>query len=254
MMSSFDPSKFATTQTKPLPVCLMLDVSGSMYGQKIDELNRAVKDMLATFAQEERMEREILVSIITFGGPARLHLAPTRASRVDFVELEADGHTPLAAAVKIAKDLVEDKTRIPSRAYRPTIVLVSDGQPTDEYGQRTDDWIVPLNSFVGDGRSAKCDRMAMAIGRDADEEVLNRFVHGTPHQLFYAKNASQLHEFFQRVTMSVTMRSTSATPDVIPADSEIKLDGRSLPNAAVGEPAAKNSAASQVDDDDSGYW
>ena len=69
-MSSFDPSKFATTQTKPLPVCLMLDVSGSMNGQKIDELNRAVKDMLATFAPEERMEREILVSIITFGGPA----------------------------------------------------------------------------------------------------------------------------------------------------------------------------------------
>jgi uncharacterized protein YegL len=64
--------------------------------------------------------------------------------------------------------------------------------------------------------------MAMAIGEDADENVLKRFIEGTEHELFYANNAAQLHEFFRYVTMSVTTRSQSKNPNDIPADSDLK--------------------------------
>jgi uncharacterized protein YegL len=67
----------------------------------------------------------------------------------------------------MAKAMIEDKDVVPSRAYRPTVVLVSDGGPNDA-------WEKPLNAFISDGRSAKCDRMAMAIGADADEAVLGK--------------------------------------------------------------------------------
>ena len=235
----FDPKKFTTPTAKPLPVVLLLDVSSSMSGDKIENLNKAVEDMLDTFAQEEKMETEILVSVITFGNQVELHVPYTKASQVQWQGLQANGMTSMGTALKMAKAMIEDKETTPSRAYRPTIVLVSDGQPNDS-------WERPLEDFISEGRSSKCDRMAMAIGHDADETVLKRFIEGTPHDLFYAENAGQLHEFFQRVTMSVTMRTQSKNPNVVPTPSEIKLDGGSVKSAT-----AVNTTAPS---DDEGYW
>lgn len=237
----FDPKKFTTPTAKPLPVVLLLDVSSSMSGDKIDNLNKAVENMLDTFAQEEKMETEILVSVITFGGKVDLHIPFTKASQVQWHGLQVNGDTPMGTALKMAKAMIEDKETTPSRAYRPTIVLVSDGQPTDG-----NIWKQAMADFISEGRSSKCDRMAMAIGHDADETVLKRFIEGTAHDLFYAENAGQLHEFFQRVTMSVTMRTQSKNPNVVPAPSEIKLDGGSVKSATAGNAAASS--------DDEGYW
>lgn len=227
----FDPKKFTTPSAKPLPVVLMLDVSGSMSGDKIDNLNTAVEDMLQAFAREEKMETEIIVAVITFGGQVSLHLPYTKASQIQWTKMSASGNTPMGAALTMLKDMIEDKTVTPSRAYRPTIVLVSDGQPNDR-------WEEPLEDFISHGRSAKCDRMAMAIGRDADTAVLNRFITGTPHELFFAENAAQLHEFFQRVTMSVTLRSKSQNPNEVPQPEDLSFDGGQT------APAVNNSASS----------
>lgn len=235
----FDPKKFTTPTAKPLPVVLLLDVSSSMSGDKIENLNKAVEDMLDTFAQEEKMETEILVSVITFGNQVELQVPYTKASQVQWQGLQANGMTPMGTALKMAKAMIEDKETTPSRAYRPTIVLVSDGQPNDS-------WERPLEDFISEGRSSKCDRMAMAIGRDADETILKRFIEGRSHDLFYAENAGQLHEFFQRVTMSVTMRTQSKNPNAVPAPSEIKLDGGSVKSTTVGKTTASS--------DDEGYW
>ena len=232
----FDPKKFTTPAAKPLPVVLLLDVSYSMSGNKIDNLNKAVRDMLNTFAEEEKMETEILVSVITFGSQVELYVPYTKASQVQWQNLQVDGMTPMGTALKMAKAMIEDKETTPSRAYRPTIVLVSDGQPNDS-------WEKPLEDFISEGRSSKCDRMAMAIGSDADERVLKRFIEGTPHDLFYAENAAQLHEFFQRVTMSVTMRTQSKNPNMVPAS--VALDENV---------ASKISASVSIEDDDQGYW
>ncbi|EPQ4127893.1 vWA domain-containing protein [Proteus mirabilis] len=232
----FDPKKFTIPAAKPLPVVLLLDVSSSMSGDKIENLNKAVEDMLDTFAQEEKMETEILVSVITFGNQVELQVPYTKASQVQWQGLQANGMTPMGTALKMAKAMIEDKETTPSRAYRPTIVLVSDGQPNDS-------WEKPLEDFISEGRSSKCDRMAMAIGRDADETVMKRFIEGTPHDLFYAENAGQLHEFFQRVTMSVTMRTQSKNPNVVPAS--IELDECTKSNIA---------ASISIENDDQGYW
>lgn len=233
---SFDPSKFTTPQAKPLPVILLLDVSGSMSVQnKIDHLNNAVREMIESFAQEEKMETEIIISVITFGESVELQIPFTRASQVVASPLIASGLTPMGTALKMAKAMIEDKEATPSRAYRPTVVLVSDGQPTDN-------WQGPLDDFVSNGRSSKCDRMAMAIGRDADASVLNRFIAGTPHELFTAANAGQLHEFFKRVTMSVTIRSQSKNPNEV----------LELPSPA--EKQIEPLASQNNDNGDEGFW
>ena len=211
----FDPKEFAIGSAKPLPVYLLLDVSGSMGGEKINNLNEAAHDMIRSMADEEKMEVEILISIIKFGSDVSVHLPATSASQVDWQDLTADGMTPMGGALRKAKEMIEDKEIIPLRAYRPTIVLVSDGRPGDA-------WEEPLNVLIKTGRSQKCDRMAMAIGQDADENVLKRFIDGTEHELFYASNAKQLHEFFRYVTMSVTTRTRSQNPNEIPSANDIE--------------------------------
>ncbi len=69
----------------------------------------------------------------------------------------------------MVKKLIEDKELIPSRSYKPTIVLLTDGIPTDE-------WQAPMNELINDGRSSKAFRIAMAIGDDADINMLSKFV------------------------------------------------------------------------------
>lgn len=210
---AFDPSKYTVAKAKPLPVVLLLDTSSSMNAggeqSKIVELDSAVRDMIKDFAHEEQLETEIQVSVITFGyNGVQLALPYTNASKVEMKKLEAQGNTPMGMALRMAKDMIEDKETTPSRAYRPLVILCSDGEPNDS-------WEDPMDNFIKDGRSSKCDRMAMAIGSDANEAVLKRFIEGTENPLFYAKDASSMHKFFKFVTMSVATRSHSQNPNVI---------------------------------------
>ena len=265
----FDPSKFTTSKAKPLPVLLLLDVSGSMNevisdsfertgetvvedGQtweivkggvsRIEVLNQAVTDMIASFAKEEQLEHEFLVSVVTFGATVSIHLPPTRASRVDWKPLAAAGETPMGEAIATAKRLIEDKETTPSRAYRPVVVLVSDGKPTDR-------WEASLDCFIGSGRSTKCDRMALAIGTGTDEAMLEKFIAGTSNPLFHAADAKQILEAFQRVTMSVTVRSKSKDPNQLPG-----LAVAPGAPASTGSPAGESPPESAASDDDDGYW
>ena len=206
----FDPTKYTTTKAKPLPVVLLLDVSSSMRGggeqSKIAELEKAVREMIKDFAHEEQLETEIQLAVITFGNEVKLALPYTNASKVELNNLEANGLTPMGTALKMAKDMIEDKEVTPGRAYKPLVILCSDGEPNDA-------WEQPMQDFIANGRSSKCDRMAMAIGSDANEDVLKRFIAGTDNPLFYAKDAASLHKFFKFVTMSVTSRSRSQSPN-----------------------------------------
>jgi len=241
LITPFDPSKFTAPKAKPLPVILLLDVSGSMSGEKIQNLNDAVRDMLTVFRGNETSETEIWVSIITFGSQVTLHQPLTSTNDIHWQPLAAGGMTPLGVALEMAKAMIEDKDIVPSRAYRPTVVLVSDGQPDNG-------WEGALRDFVNEGRSAKCDRMAMAIGADADEAVLGAFIEGTQNPLFYAENARQLKDFFKFVTMSVTIRTKSHTPNALPPASSIDVQPATI--GARQEPTVTTTS----DADDGGYW
>ena len=207
-MAGFNPANFTVAKAKPLPVVLLLDVSSSMGGESIKKLNIAVKEMISDFASAEKNEVEILVSIITFGAKVLLHTPYTSAKDIEWQDLTVSGSTPMGTAFSMAKAMIEDKETTPSRAYRPTIVLVSDGEPTDS-------WQQPLRALVNDGRSNKCDRMAMAIGGAASNTVLNEFISGTENKVFTAQDASQIQEFFKFVTMSVTTRTNSQNANVV---------------------------------------
>jgi uncharacterized protein YegL len=181
-----------------------------MLGSKISELNIAVNDMIKSFKGENQNEATIQMAIITFGGEVNLALPLKDVANITDFKLQANGDTPMGVALEMAKAMIEDKEIIPSNGYRPTVVLVSDGQPNDS-------WQEPLKAFISSGRSSKCDRFAMAIGEDADKNVLNTFLQGTENPLFYAKDAKSISQFFRRVTMSVSVRSKSSNPNMVKA-------------------------------------
>lgn len=202
--------EFTTQAARPLPVILLADVSGSMgVDGKIQALNHDVREMIAAFQDESDLRAEIHVSVITFGGQARIHLPLKSARNVSWTDLSASGGTPMGAAFDLAREMVEDRNIVSGRAYRPTIVLVSDGQPTD-------DWQQPLQALLGSDRGGKAFRMSLAIGADADNSVLQAFLASPEARVYRADEARQIRQFFQLVTMSVSSRSRSANPNSTP--------------------------------------
>ncbi len=203
--------EFAAPAARPLPVIVLADVSGSMEaGGKIQALNLAVREMVATFKDEDDLRAEIHVAVVTFGADvASVHTPLARAAEVAWVDMPARGSTPMGAAFQRALAMLEDRAVIPSRAYRPTLVLLSDGQPTD-------DWRAPLDALLASERGSKAFRMALAIGADADASVLAAFLANPEARVFRADEARQIRRFFRLVSMSVTSRSRSANPNAAP--------------------------------------
>ena len=214
--------KYTIPPPRMLPVILMADISGSMaVDGKIDALNLAVQQMISDFAGEDAERVEIQVAVITFGGGgAKLHMNLTPSRSIGWTPLVAAGTTPLCDALHSARKMIEDKSIIPGTAYRPTLILISDGIPTDVRGQPTDNWRVPLAELIGSERGSKADRFAMAIGADADMSVLGEFVGKAGQEVFRADEGAKIRRFFQWVTMTVSMRSRQMDPNaVISADS-----------------------------------
>lgn len=204
--------KFVSSQARPLPVIVLADVSGSMKDNgKIEALNTALKDMVSAFAEEEVGRAEIHVAVITFGKAVKLHLELTSAAQVKLKPLAADGKTPLGTALDMVRELVEDRQKISGRAYTPAVVLVSDGQPDEG-------WEPALKRLLQSERAQKAQRFALGIGDDADAAILRQFIAKPNGKVYGAADARQIKSFFRWVTMSVTTRSRSTTPESVPRE------------------------------------
>lgn len=217
--------EYTNSQKKQKPVILLLDTSGSMGGtyagdpsSKISQLNRGVRGMLTDFAKLRTLSCEFFISIITFGGDsAKIIQDYTPLKNITWHDLEAGGCTPLGDALNKAKAIIEDETKLPrTNAYRPTVILMSDGIPTD-------DWEDAMKRFTQDGRTKKCDRFVASIlggmegsqKREA-EETLAQFVDDTTTRMFKGENATDICEFMSFMSNSVCSSSTSTNPNKTP--------------------------------------
>lgn len=207
----FNANDYKVTEKKKLPVVLLLDTSGSMSGEKIDSLYDATIEMIHAFVDAEVREQNIEVAIITFGSSVELHTPYMSAKDLQTKGIKkfyADGMTPMGMALKMAKDMIEDKNITPSRVYKPAVVLVSDGEPNDN-------WESEMDKFINTGRSQKCQRFAVAIGNDANKSVLERFT-GDKSMVLLAEDAKDISEQFKIISMSVSTRAVSSNPSNVP--------------------------------------
>lgn len=200
--------EFTTSTARPLPVILMLDTSGSMQADgKIEALNAGLVELVDTLRAEDDGTGAIHIAVVTFGGDAaRVDVPFSRVSGVAGIQpLQASGRTPMGGALDLVASMIEDREVIPSRAYRPTVALLSDGIPTD-------DWETPMERLLKGERASKATRMALGIGADADRECLIKFA-GSPDGVRRIDEASRIRDYLQFVSMSVVARSASQDPN-----------------------------------------
>ena len=222
-------SNFVAKEPRALPVFILADISGSMIGSKINELNLALREMLSELKNVDEIRGKFQLSIITFGSTAQIHLPLTDIDNVQLDELSAGGRTSMGSAFEIVHNMLEDRDIVSSKAYTPTIVLVSDGVPTDcdpAYYQNGhyDEWDALITLQNGE-RSHKCQRLALGIGEDADVRMLKAFIANSETPVIKAKDISGISKFFRWVTMSTIARMNSINPNIVqPASVIFDLD------------------------------
>lgn len=133
---SFDTNDFASNPEPRCPCVLLLDVSGSMSGAPINELNAGLAVFKDELAADALAMKRVEVAIVTFG-PTKIEMPFTSASTFYPSVLSTQGDTPMGSAIMQALELVKDRKN-EYRAngisyYRPWVFLITDGGPTDAW-------------------------------------------------------------------------------------------------------------------------
>ncbi len=112
---------------------LVLDTSGSMSGQPIQELNRGLQDFYAAIEEDLIAANRLEVSIITFGSSIKTIQEPSLVDNFEMPNLKIGGTTRLVDAVRQAITKTEERKQWYKETgqpyYRPIMVLITDGEP-----------------------------------------------------------------------------------------------------------------------------
>lgn len=172
---------------RPLHFIWIADCSGSMQGEKMASLNHAIREALPHMkdAAKDNPHAEVLVRVVAFSSGAWWHVAhPTNVEHFSWVDLKSQGVTDMGQALR----LVAEQLAIPpmtDRALPPVLVLVSDGQPTDDFSGA-------CAELMAQRWAQKAVRIAIAIGHDADTTVLSTFIGNSERAPLQANNADDL--------------------------------------------------------------
>ncbi|MCB8883825.1 VWA domain-containing protein [Acidisoma cellulosilytica] len=132
----FVPPELVENPEPRCPCVLLLDTSGSMNGRPITELNSGLRTFKQELTSDAMAAQRVEVAIVTFG-PVRVLSEFQSADVFQPPELTTTGDTPLGAAIMQALDLLDQRKAVYKAAgiayYRPWVLLVTDGAPTDAY-------------------------------------------------------------------------------------------------------------------------
>ena len=222
--------------SRPLHFFFIADCSGSMgFNGKIQALNTAIKEAIPHMRDvaSENPNAEVLVRAIAFSDGARWHVGtPTPVDQFTWPDLQAESVTDMGAALKE----VAEQLKMPpmtERGLPPVLVLISDGQPTDDFSPG-------LKALMEQPWGLKAVRIAIGIGDDADLEVLQRFIGNSELKPLQARNPEALIRRI-RWASTVVLKAASA-----PASQGTVADTLTLQE----EDDADNPAGTSVSEED----
>ena len=114
---------------------LVLDVSGSMRGEPIRELNNALQDFYSEIKSDVTTSQRLEICVMTFNDQVRTLQEPALVDNFTMPSLTANGSTAMVDAVREAIAKVDARKRWYKETnqpyYRPWIILMTDGEPDD---------------------------------------------------------------------------------------------------------------------------
>lgn len=164
----------ATGRSTPRDVTFVLDVSGSMRGQKMEQARAAGHALLASLDREDRFRLiDFSTDVRTFReGFVRATPENLRAARRYLDDLRAEGSTNISGA------LLEALRADHSRERLPLVVFLTDGEPT--VGERDPEAIASLAArHRGEARV-----FTFGVSADVNAGLIERLAmegRGTPH-------------------------------------------------------------------------
>ncbi|MGD0917812.1 MAG: VWA domain-containing protein [Thermodesulfobacteriota bacterium] len=204
--------------SRPLYCILILDVSESMANDgKIQSLNYAIHEAIPAMKEEaaKNCEAQMLILVITFSTGAQWHISqPVRVEDFKWEDVSAGGVTDMGKALKMVADQLKTPP-MPERAIPPVLVLISDGQPTDDFGSG-------LKALMEQRWGKKSVRVAIAMGHDANLDVLQKFIGHPEIKPLQANNPGALAGYIKWATTAVI--TSTINPPSQPNGPDPKID------------------------------
>ncbi|MFA5907926.1 MAG: VWA domain-containing protein [Vicinamibacterales bacterium] len=204
----FGTDDFAENPEPRCPSVLILDVSGSMGGARIAELNAGLQVYRDELAADSLAAKRVEVAVLTFGGAVELANDFCTASSFVAPTLTARGDTPMGAAINQALDLLAARKQLYKTNgiafYRPWIFLITDGGPTDEWQTAA--------QRVREGESKKSFSFFAVGVQEARMDVLTQIASREPLRL----DGLRFRDLFQWLSNSQQSVSKSTPGDEVP--------------------------------------
>lgn len=119
-----------------LPVYLLLDCSGSMYGEPIEAVKNGVQVLVSTLRQDPYALETAYLSIITFDSSAQQVSPLTELAAFQQPNIQASGCTALGEALALLSQKADQevtKTTAEQKGdWKPLVFIMTDGEPTDD--------------------------------------------------------------------------------------------------------------------------
>ena len=135
MAKNFFAAESAENYEQKCLCVLVLDVSGSMRGEPIRELNNGLKEFYNEILNDSTTSQRLELCIMTFNQMVSIIQEPALVENFTMPTLNAEGSTAMVDAVFEAIDLVAARKQwykeTGQNYYRPWIILMTDGEPDD---------------------------------------------------------------------------------------------------------------------------
>lgn len=210
----------AQNQEQKCLCVLVLDVSGSMRGNKLDALNQGVRDFFTQIQTADGVSEstvdQLEIAIIQYDEDVKILRDPKLLEEGELPPTltERGSVTETVLAMEEAIQLVADRKAFYKETgqayYRPWIILMTDGEP---YGNKASaaDIDAIAQRVAADAKDKRYMMIGIGVGEEANMELLGKMTAGKALKL----DGVKFGEFFQWLSASLSTVAASKEGDKI---------------------------------------